>query len=72
MSKKDIKQKSPIIGPAEAESSGGEPAFNLTNAASASECTGLIQVPPECEDELENYNDVYSFTRDRAQKKNRG
>lgn len=30
-------------------------------AASATECTGLIQVPPEDEDEYEAYNEVYGF-----------
>ncbi len=51
--KKD--KKIPIIGPAERED------LDFTNAACLQECTGLIQVPPQNEDELENYNDVYRF-----------
>ncbi len=31
------------------------------NTCSAHECTGLITVPPETEDELENYMDIYDF-----------
>ncbi len=30
-------------------------------AASVTECTGLIQVPPEDEEEYEAYNEVYGF-----------
>ena len=67
MNRKKIKEKHPAEGPAELEKENGEPAFNLTNAACATECTGLIQVPPKSEEELENYNDVYSFTTDKAQ-----
>jgi len=36
--------------------------FKLSNAGSPTDCTGLITVPPENEDELENYNKVYEFT----------
>lgn len=61
--KKDKKNsKAPILGPAERTDSNGEPVFNLTNSASSTECTGLIKTPPQNEDELENYNDVYNFT----------
>ncbi len=67
MNKKIIKQKHPIIGPAERTAEGRDSEFSLTNAACATECTGLIQVPPESEEELENYNNVYSFTKDKAQ-----
>lgn len=35
--------------------------FKLSNAGSPTDCTGLITVPPENEDELENYNKVYEF-----------
>ena len=28
---------------------------------SSTECTGLITVPPENDDELENYKDIYNF-----------
>lgn len=40
---------------------GNEAVFPMTNAASGTECTGLIQVPPESEDEMENYAEVYRF-----------
>jgi len=56
------KSQNPILGPAERTDQNGEPLFNLTNSASATECTGLIKTPPQNEDELENYNDVYNFT----------
>lgn len=35
--------------------------FDLTNAGSVNECTGLITVPAQNEDELENYKHVYDF-----------
>lgn len=57
------KKKEVLKGPAERETKNGEPLFDLTNAATVMECTGLIQVPPENEDELENYADVYSFSQ---------
>ncbi len=53
----------PILGPAEREDIHGDALFALTNAACVTECTGLIQVPPQNQDEMENYNDVYSFTK---------
>lgn len=59
----DEKKKEVLKGPAEMETADGEPLFELTNAATVMECTGLIQVPPEDEDELENYADVYNFSR---------
>lgn len=31
------------------------------NAASTTDCTGIIQVPPEDDAEYEAYNEVYSF-----------
>lgn len=65
--KERIKQKEKLTGPAEKESKDGEPAFSHTNAACAAECTGLIQVPPESEDELKSYNDICSFTKNTAQ-----
>lgn len=61
MKNKKLKQNEIIKGPALAENPDGGDAFCLTNAACAAECTGLIQIPPESEDELESYNDVYSF-----------
>lgn len=33
----------------------------LTNAASATDCTGLIPSLPESKAELESYNDLYQF-----------
>ena len=50
-----------ILGPVEKENPGSGSLFHLTNAASSTECTGLIQVPPETEEELESYNAVYNF-----------
>ncbi len=57
------KKKEVLKGPAELEDADGKPLFELTNAATVMECTGLIQVPPESEEELENYAEVYSFFR---------
>ena len=59
----DEKKKEVLKGPAELENADGRPLFELTNAATVMECTGLIQVPPENEDELENYADVYRFSQ---------
>ena len=55
------KKKEVLKGPAELENEDGTPLLELTNAATAMECTGLIQIPPEDEDEWENYADVYRF-----------
>ena len=52
------KKKAPVLGPAETNGN------LLTNAACPTECTGLIQILPQNEDELENYNEVYSFTKE--------
>ncbi len=60
------KKKEVLRGPAERERNDGEPLFELTNAATVMECTGLIQVPPENEDELKNYADVYHFSQPEA------
>lgn len=57
------RKKEVLKGPAEMENENGEPMFELTNAATVMECTGLIQVPPENEDELENYENVYHFSQ---------
>ena len=35
--------------------------FDHLKVSSASDCTGLITVPPENEDELENYADLYDY-----------
>ena len=38
--------------------------FADTNAvASATECTGLMYIPPEDEYEAENYNDIYKLPK---------
>ena len=58
-----MKDKKKILGPAERTNKNGESMFDLTNSATVMEYTGLIQVPPQNQDELENYNDVYSFTK---------
>lgn len=63
---KEKKKNEPILGPAERENPDGTEAFSLTNAASAAECTGLIQVPPACEEQLENYAEVCSFAQPKA------
>lgn len=55
-------KKKPLLGPAEREDEHGEPLFHLTNASCPTECTGLIQVPPATDEELEHYNMIYSFT----------
>lgn len=57
------RKKEVLKGPAERETKDGEPVFSLTNAATVMECTGLIQVPPRTEEELENYPDVYRFNQ---------
>lgn len=33
----------------------------LASAASARDCTGLIQIPPQNEDEVENYEELYPY-----------
>ncbi len=59
-----------IIGPAERDFKEDKNAFSLTNAASATECTGLIMQPPQNDDEEENYEKIYSYypsiTRNKA------
>ncbi len=57
------KKKEVLQGPAEMETEDGSPMFELTNAATVMECTGLIQVPPETEEELESYREVYHFSQ---------
>ncbi|BBF42268.1 hypothetical protein lbkm_0950 [Lachnospiraceae bacterium KM106-2] len=41
-------------------------AYNVTdidvcNAASNCDCTGLMRIPPQNEEEAESYQDIYSF-----------
>ena len=38
--------------------------FDKCKAASPTDCTGLIQVPPESDEEYESYNEVYKFAPD--------
>ena len=40
--------------------------FKLANAGSPTDCTGLITVVPQDEDELENYLKVYDFMPDES------
>ena len=35
--------------------------LDLGNAASANECTGLIQVPPECDEDIESYLSIADY-----------
>ena len=35
--------------------------YDKFNACSACECTGLITVPPETEDERQSYKDIYDY-----------
>ena len=35
--------------------------LDTTKAASATDCTGIIQTPPKDDFEYESYNDVYEF-----------
>ena len=65
MNQKNAIKKRPILGPAEREDENGAPLFDLTNAACSTECTGLIQVLPTSEEELESYNRVYNYTLDK-------
>lgn len=37
--------------------------FNLGNACSSGDCTGLIQVEPITDAELESYYEIYNFGR---------
>ena len=35
--------------------------YDKFDAASSTECTGLITVPPQDEDELQSYREIYEF-----------
>ena len=35
--------------------------YDLNNAASSSDCTGLIAIPPQTEEEFEAYNAIYHY-----------
>lgn len=35
--------------------------YEKFDAASSTECTGLIMVPPQNEDEVQSYRDIYEF-----------
>ena len=45
--------------------------LNLGNAASANECTGLIQTPPESDAELEAYLSIMDFRGPEAPEENK-
>lgn len=60
-----------ILGDAELESR--EYGADNFCAASATECTGVIQVPPENEEEYESYNEIWNFAPRTVKKdENRG
>ena len=44
----------------------------LKNAASSTDCTGLIPALPESEDELDAYNDVYQYQTPLVKPKSKG
>ena len=44
----------------------------LKNAASSTDCTGLIPALPESEDELDAYNDVYQYQTPLVKPNHRG
>lgn len=44
----------------------------LKNAASSTDCTGLIPALPESEDELDAYNDVYQYQTPPSNQNHRG
>lgn len=35
--------------------------YDLNNASSSTECTGLIPVPPQSEEEQQAYDDIYHY-----------
>ena len=41
----------------------------LNSVASSTECTGLIQIPPENEEEMEAYQDIYAIHNQPIKKK---
>lgn len=41
--------------------------LDLGNAASANECTGLIQVPPECDEDIESYLSIADYRAPNAE-----
>ncbi len=57
MKKELSKKKRPFSEPLEKEYD----KFETANACSAYDCTGLIQVPPQNEEEQEAYMDIYDY-----------
>ncbi len=35
--------------------------YDLTNCSSATECTGLMHAPPQSDEELAAYNEIFHF-----------
>lgn len=35
--------------------------YDLNNCSSSSDCTGLIPAPPQSDEELESYNEIFHF-----------
>lgn len=35
--------------------------YDLTNCSSATECTGLLYAPPQSDEELKSYNEIFHF-----------
>ena len=43
----------------------------VNNVASATECTGLMYLPPQDEDEVESYADIYSVPKNKINQKSK-
>ena len=39
--------------------------IDISGVASATECTGLIQIPPQNEEEAESYNEIYTMPKEK-------
>lgn len=39
--------------------------IDISGVASATECTGLIQIPPQNEEEAESYNEIYTVPKEK-------
>ncbi len=35
--------------------------YDLTNCSSGTECTGLMYAPPQSDEDLKSYNEIYHF-----------
>ncbi len=40
--------------------------FNVSNAISTHECTGLIPWAPDCENELDSYDEIWNYSPETA------